>query len=321
MTQPADTLTSRPLRIASAALGEGPVWHEGALWFVDIEGRSLHRADTATTTRTDYDAGARIGFAAPTARGDWIVGLQHGLHAWSPGSGTPVLLTDPEPHRPDNRFNDGKADPTGRLYAGTLHIPCQEPAAALYRLDAGATTARLRTGVTISNGLAWDAQARTMYYTDTPTGRIDAYRWDPDTGDITERRTAFRFTDSQGSPDGMTIDRDGQLWIALWGGGAVVRLCPREQRITAHIAVDAPHVTSCTFGPEPALPDSDTLGTLYITTARTGLDGSALQRHPRSGDIFVADVRKKTGATGSPATPVSIGLDLGRSGAVSSRPR
>lgn len=254
------------------------MWVDGALWLVDIERHALIRVD-ADGTPTTHDAGQRIGFAVPTIRGDWIAGLQNGLARWRPGSAAPVIVHDPEPDRPDNRFNDGKADPAGRLYAGTLKLSCDEPAGALYRVDTDLSVRRVRDRVTISNGLAWDADRGAMYYIDTPTQRIDRYRWEAVTGELTRPEPLVELDPGLGHPDGMTIDADGALWVAMWGGGAVLRIDAATGEIVERIEVDAPHVTSCCFG-------GDGLGTLFITTARIGLTPKQLDTSPRSGDVF-----------------------------------
>ncbi len=286
------TLRAEHHAATGCILGEGPVWHDGALWLVDIERHTLNRLDA--DDHASFDAGQRIGFAAPTDAGDWIVGLQSGLARWSPGRGAPSIFLDPEPDKPTNRFNDAKADPAGRLYAGTLELACKEPLAALYRIDPGLKATVLLEPVTISNGLAWDATGNAMYYTDTPTQRITRFDWDPETGDIRNPTTVIRFDETQGSPDGMTIDRKGNLYTAMWGGAAVLVIDPTAGAILETIAVDAPHVTSCTFGG----PD---LATLFITTARAGLTREQLEAHPQSGDVFAA---KLSGAEGLPVSPV-----------------
>ncbi|MEO1584671.1 MAG: SMP-30/gluconolactonase/LRE family protein [Planctomycetota bacterium] len=285
------TIDAAHLARTRCTLGEGPIWHDDALWFVDIEARTLcrwHEGDLAS-----FDATQRIGFATPTAQGDWIVGLQEGLARWSPGEAAPRVFARPEPGKTDNRFNDGKADPTGRLYAGTMHMPAEEPMGTLYRLD-DATPIPVISSVTISNGLAWHTPARSMYYIDTPTRRITRFDWSPDSGDITSPSTVIEFDPELGSPDGMTIDAAGNLYVAMWGGSAVQIVDPRTGSITGTIRVDAPHVTSCAFGG----PD---LTTLFITTARVGLSPSQLETHPRSGDLFAAIV---PGAQGLPTTLV-----------------
>lgn len=274
----------------AATLGECPVWHEESLWLVDIEEHRLHRLHP--DRRETFDAGQRIGFAAPALGRGWIVGLQRGLARWTPGDGPPRIINDPEPDRPDNRFNDGKADPAGRLYAGTLELPCTRPRGALYRLDHDLTLTRIRDRITISNGLAWDERRAAMYYIDTPTQRITRYDWDHATGAVSNPSELIRFDTKLGNPDGMTIDTDGRLYVAMWDGAAVLCIDPDAPTILRRIAVDAPRVTSCTFG-------GHDMATLYITTARVGLTPEQLEAHPRSGDVFAARI---PGARGLPAS-------------------
>ena len=273
-----DDLISHPVASPQATLGEGPVWHDDRLWFVDIDGCTLNALGDDGSIET-WHAGQRIGFAAPTTRGDWIVGLQHGLARWNPALGIPAIFHDPEPERPDNRFNDGKADPAGRLFAGTLKLPCDEPVASLYRLDTDLSVSTVRERVTISNGLAWDAARRAMYYIDTPTQTVTRYDWDPASSEVKNPSALIRFDPTLGSPDGMTIDADGRLWVAMWGGSAVLCVDPEQRAIVRRISVEAPHVTSCCFG-------GPGLETLFITSARVGLSPDRLAESPRSGDIF-----------------------------------
>lgn len=313
MNPPPFMTEAKPTFALQADLGEGPVWRDEALWCVDIEGKRLHRIDLETGKHDAFDAGARIGAAVPTQRdGEWLVGLQHGLALWRPDAGgLPEVLVDPEPDQPGNRFNDGKADPCGRLFVGTMDMACQQPTGALYRVDSDRRVTRLLDGVTISNGLAWDTEKHTMYYIDTPTQRVDALDWDPATGQISGRRVVIDLTDEPGGPDGMCIDADGRLWVATWGGGAVLCIDPGTApgttkpnapvsgpgggEIVGRVTVAAPHVTSCCFGG----PD---LKTLYITTARIGMNAEQLEKQPRSGDVFAVKVDRP----GLPCVPTQI---------------
>lgn len=276
-------------------LGEGPLWHGGALWFVDIEERRIFRWCEGEDNLTGFSMPERVGFGVPAGDGTWLVGLQSGIHHWHPRNNGLECRYAPEADDAGTRFNDGKCDPAGRLWAGTMSRSGVPNAGSLYRYDASGGR-RVLTGVTISNGLAWNAGRKTMYYIDTPTREIAAFDWDPATGDITSRRVAATVPGEAGSPDGMTIDTDGMLWVALWGGHAVVRIDPDSGKITGRIEVPAPNVTSCTFG-------SENLDTLYITTARAGLDDRVLKRWPESGNVFAAC----PGVRGLPVTQWSKG--------------
>src|SRR5918999_4891566 len=177
-----------------------------------------------------------------------------------------------------NRMNDGKCDPAGRFWAGTMAMDGARGRGALYRLDADRSVARMLGAVSVSNGLAWSADSSTMYYIDTPTGSVDAFEFDADAGAISGRRPFVKIDGGDGMPDGMTIDSEGGLWVALWGGGAVHRY-DAGGRLDGIVEVPASLTTSCTFG------GSD-LGDLYITTASTGLGEAELRDQPLAGSLF-----------------------------------
>ncbi len=262
-------------------LAEGPVWWEGQLWFVDIEGKTLNRFDPTTKQHAVYDAGQRLGFAVPTDRaGEWIVGLQEGLARWTPAKGgLPEIFARPEAGKDRViRFNDGKTDPNGKLFAGTMPLDGAKHLGSLYRVDGdmGVTTAIDK--ISLSNGLAWDVARRTMYYIDTPTKQIDAIDYDAATSEISNRRTIHKIEDGIGGPDGMCIDSAGNLWVALWGGRRVRCVDPTHSQVVTEIPVPANAASSCCFG-------GDDLKTLYITTAKLG-EGSDSSTHPHAGSIF-----------------------------------
>lgn len=275
------------------SLGEGPVWWDDRLWFVDIEGRVLHCFDPASGGSTAYPVPGRIGFAVPASRGRWLIGQDASIACFVPGEGEPSHLAQVEPPDRDTRMNDGKCDPRGRLLAGTMHMGVSLPVGALYRFASDGRPTQVVAGATISNGLAWDEQRSVMYYIDTPTRRIDAFEWCADSGDITGRRSVAQI--AVGSPDGMCIDREGMLWVALWGGSRVARIDPQSGREIGGVALPCAHVTSCCFGGER-------LDQLWITTARVGLTAESIREQPLSGGLFVADV----GAQGWPTTPARV---------------
>lgn len=266
------------------ALAEGPVWWEGRLWFVDIEGHALHRFDPSSGAHDVYPVGQRIGCAVPTDRpGEWIVGLQEGLARWRPESGEPVeMFARPEQGKEKLiRFNDGKVDPAGRLFAGTMPVDGGKHLGSLYRVDGDLSLHTVIERVHLSNGLGWDLSRRTMYYIDTPTRTIDALDYDPATSQISNRRTIHTIEPGIGGPDGMCVDSAGTLYVALWGGRRV-RCLDHTGRIVQEISVAANAVSSCCFG-------CDDLRTLYITTARQG-EGKDTTTHPHAGGIFAVRV-------------------------------
>ena len=272
-----------------AILGEGPVWddREQRLWWVDIERRQLHRFDPGTGEDRAWQLNDRVGFAVPSTRGDWIIGTQRGLMRFDPSDGRTTLVVHPENHLPENRFNDAKCDSAGRLWAGTMGISEAPGLGSLYRIDGAWRIERVVDGVSISNGLAWSGDGRTMYYIDSPTRRVDAFDFDPANGAVANRRTVIAVDD--GYPDGMCIDRQDNLWVALWGGWGVGCYDSRSGKRITKVDVPVEAVTSCCFGG----PNGDEL---YMTTASRDLDETGRTRQPLAGSVF----RAKPGVSGRP---------------------
>jgi sugar lactone lactonase YvrE len=268
-----------------AEVGEGPVWDVRTcrLVWVDILGRRIHATDPRTGATESFEVPLHVGAVVPRAAGGYVAALQDGF--WVVGDGPARRITAVPEARPGLRFNDGKCDPAGRFWAGTMAYDEAPGAAALYRLDASGRADRVLDGATISNGLDWSGDGRTMYYIDSPTQRIDALTFDMATGAIGGRLTVVRIPDELGTPDGMTVDAEGGLWVALWGGGVVHRYV--DGRLDREIRLPASRVTSCAFGDED-------LGTLFITSAREGLSDDDLRDQPLAGALF----RVRTGVRG-----------------------
>lgn len=263
---------------AKATLGEGAIWHPGEkrLYWVDIEGKILHIYDPATGHDRGLPTGGKAGTVVPVEGGGALVALQNGVYRIDTRTGRLSFVANPEKD-PDIRFNDGKCDPSGRLWVGTI---AGKGEAALYRLDNDGRISQVLDSVTCSNGIVWTADRKTMYYVDTPTMTIAAFDYDDPTGAISNRRVAIQVPPGTGAPDGMTIDSEGKLWVAHWGGGCVIRWDPFTGKMLRRIDVPAPHTTSCAFGGE-------NLDVLYITTARQGLNADQLEEYPLSGGLFV----------------------------------
>lgn len=266
---------------SKSELGEGAIWNyqTGELMWVNIKGKILNFYNPATGFNKEMLTGQMVGTAVPTESGQVLVALQNGIYSLDPETGSKKLLTDPEADKPDNRFNDGKCDPAGRFWAGTLSLVGAKNAAALYRLDPDTSVHKMIDGVGISNGIVWSADQTKMYYIDTPTRKVMGYNYDNETGDISNPKVAVEIPNGAGGPDGMTIDADGNLWVALWGGSAVACFNPETGELIRKIEVPAKNVTSCAFG-------DDDLGTLYITTARESTSEEDLQRFPHAGGVF-----------------------------------
>ena len=287
----APALHAQSILAAQAALGEGALWNPETqqLYWVDIEGGALHVFDPATGQDRPYPTGQRIGTVVPMRSGNALVALQTGIHEIDLTTGQLTRRADP---LTDNylRFNDGKCDPAGRFWVGTFDLMQRPHAGTLYRHDPdGGTHAMLRR-ITNSNGIAWSLDKTTMYYIDTPTLAVQAFDYDDATGAIANPRVVIRFADGAGWPDGMTLDAEGKLWVALWGGGAVHRYDPATGALLQVVLVAAPFTSSCAFG-------GPGLKTLFITTARGGLTPPQCQEFPLSGNLFSIE----PGVAGVPA--------------------
>ncbi|HEX8326826.1 MAG TPA: SMP-30/gluconolactonase/LRE family protein [Hymenobacter sp.] len=269
---------------AQAALGEGALWNPetSQLYWVDIEGRALHIFNPATGNDRRLPTGKRVSTVVPMHDGHVLVALQTGLHRLDTGTGELTRLADPITDQ-NLRFNDGKCDPAGRLWVGTYDLQPRQHSGALYRYDPDGRIHVMRRRITNSNGLAWSKDRRTMYYVDTPTRAVQAFDYDDATGAIANPRDVITIPeDIDGEPDGMTIDAEDKLWVALFGAGAVHRYDPATGALLQEINVPAPNTSSCAFGG----PD---LKTLYITTARQGLTPKQLEEFPLSGNLFAAE--------------------------------
>lgn len=259
-------------------LGEGPLWsvREQALYWVDIMGHAFHRFHPGTGAHERYPIGQPVGTVVLRQSGGYVLALQHGLAFWNKDTGL-EMIEDPEPDKPNNRFNDGAVDRQGRFWAGTMAMDTDEPRGTLYRLDTDHSLHAMQTGVYISNGLGWSLDERTMYYSDTGEKKVWAYDFDPATGAIENRRIFIEVPDEpgEGAPDGLTVDSEGFIWLARWGGWQVVRYDPNG-KLERRVKVPAARVTSVMFGG----PDLDEL---YITSARMDHDEAT---EPHAGSIF-----------------------------------
>lgn len=265
---------------AKAQLGEGALWHptENKLYWVNIEGRTLHICDPATKENRSIPVKERIGTVVPVQKGGALVALQNGIHYINTESGELNLLINPLSD-PNIRFNDGKCDPSGRFWVGSMHLKFVTHAASLYRMDTHLHIEKVLNDITVSNGIAWTKDKKIMYYVDTPLQRIDAFDYHDTDGSVTNRRTVVTIPLEKGSPDGITLDTEGNIWVALWGGNAVGKFDPLTGQQLDSIPVPAPNVSSCAFG-------GPNLDTLYITTARGELPSNLLSEYPLSGGVF-----------------------------------
>lgn len=285
---PTDSTLKAELVIdTKATLGEGAIWHptEKKLYWIDIEGQYLYRYDPETKINDSFELGERVGTVVPVIGGGVLVALQNGIHFLDTQTGTLRFINNPLTDT-NIRFNDGKCDPSGRFWVGSMHLQQTKGTAALYRMDTDGSIQKMVDGVTISNGIAWSSDKRKMYYVDSPLHRIDVFDYDDATGNISNRRTVIIVPDNLGDPDGMTIDTEDKLWVALWGSNAVGRFDPTTGELLEKVEVPAPQITSCAFG-------GTNLDTLYITSAREGMNEDQLKEHPLSGALFAVKTSYK----------------------------
>lgn len=276
-----------PVKIAEiefrqkAILGEGPVWddHSGKLYWVDILSGMLHLYDPRIRTNTSFEIGEPIGTAALREQGGLVIASQSGFSFYDPIKDEKIKIEDPESELSGNRFNDGKCDPGGRFWAGTMASDPVEGAGSLYCLHPDLTVELKLPEVTISNGLAWNRNSDRFFFIDTPTRNLYSFDYDKQTGNISNRSVVRVFGEDSGFPDGMTIDQEDFLWVAMYGGGKVVRIHPDHGEIIYEIQVPVPKPTCCTFG-------GSEMNELYITTCREHMTEKELQKFPLSGSLF-----------------------------------
>ncbi len=263
-------------------LGEGAIWdqQQQAFYYVDIEGQLLYRWQPGQAQPATFNLGQRVGTVVPEGNGtSVVVALQDGIYRMQLANGQLEPIANPEAGLADNRFNDGKCDPAGRLWVGSMHLRQLPGAAALYKVAPDGTHQKMVDSVTISNGICWAANGKTMYYIDTPTQQVKAFDYDVATGNITNGRVAVQVADSLGHPDGMAIDAEGMLWVALWGGHAVSRWNPNTGQLLQLVDVPALNVTSVAFA-------GDSLATMYITSASIGMTPEQEAQYPEAGGLF-----------------------------------
>ena len=261
-----------------AELGEGPVWAaEQALYWVDINGRRIFRLD-AVGKRDEWPTPMRVGSIAPRAGGGFIAGTDQGIALVDLDQDRFEVVASPERHLPHNRFNDGKVDRQGRFWAGTMDDREKGSTGALYRIDPDRACTAIDGGYGITNGPAFSPHGALMYHSDTL--RQVTYAFDLDAaGKASNRRIFLQFGPGDGHPDGMTVDAEGCLWIAFWGGWCVRRFAPDGDLLrTVEMPVEQP--SSCAFG-------GPGLDRLYVTSATKGLDQTALAMQPNAGGLFM----------------------------------
>ena len=240
-----------------AQWGEGPIWWDGALYFVDIEGHAVHCYTPKTGAEATWLVGQRVGTVVPREAGGLLCAGDDGLFFLDEETGETTAIIDPEPSKSDNRFNDGKCSPDGRFFAGTISLVKKPGDAKLYRLDPDLSLHEAYSPVTNSNGIAWSIDGNIVYYIDTPRKEVLAF--DYNKGALSNERSVISTASRESSPDGMTIDANGNLWIAFCHGACVVCFDPRSGKELKMIELPCVETTACAFGGED-------LCDLFVTT-------------------------------------------------------
>lgn len=264
------------------AHGEGPVWDEfnHCLLWVNLTGGILHRFDPVNGRHSSRCFNESLCAIAP--RSPDLVLAAFAKRIAHITAQTDEVICQVEPDLPGNRCNDGKCDPAGRFWIGTMSEGGRvQGAGSLYRLD-GVTLTRVLDGLTATNGMDWSTDSRTMFLIDTCERAVWAFDFDPADSSIRNRRTVVRVPESLGLPDGMCVAPDDTLWVAHWGTGCVCRWDPRSGGLLQRVETGCPHTSSCNFAPD---------GTLYITTSRLGLTERQLAESPNSGGLFRVALR------------------------------
>jgi sugar lactone lactonase YvrE len=264
--------------------GEGVVWDHarGELLWVDVGAGRLYRGrpgPVAIEHLGCFELGCPLGAVAPAQDGGWIAAVGPGFARLAP-DGALTWLTRPAAGQPELRMNDGACDPGGRFWAGTMAYAETRGAGTLYRLDPDGMSTAMVSGTTISNGLGWSLDGRTLWFADSGDATVDAFDFDLQTAGISGRRTVVEFDPRDGVPDGLVVDAHDHIWVAIWNGGEVRRYSP-DGDLVARVRLPVSRPTSCCFGgPE--------LDVLFISTAREGLRAEALHNEPDAGRLFCA---------------------------------
>lgn len=263
-------------------LGEGPIWdaREQAFYWVDIRSRLVRRRDWRTGAQHDWTLPEMVGSLAVREGGGLILAMQSSIALFDTITGTLEVIASPEAHEPDRRFNDGKCDRQGRFWAGTMDDRSRTPCGSLYRVDPQRGCVVQVHGIRTPNSLCWSPDGTTMYFADSRAHLIHAYPVDPATGDLGAPREFHRVAPPW-IPDGATVDAEGFVWCAYYGGGRLVRIAP-DGTVVRTIELPVTQPTSCQFvGPD--------LDLLYITTAKQRLTEEELAGQPLAGALLAVD--------------------------------
>ena len=268
-------------------LGEGPTWddqHNRFMW-VDIVGQTLQSYEFSDQSVRKWSFDQYVTTVVPINKDKVVLAMHQGIYTFDLLTEELTLLTNPVTN-PAVRFNDGKCDGAGRLWAGTMELSAKKDQGAFYCIHPDGRVEEKISPVTISNGIAWNSTNDRMYYIDSPTKTVAAYDFDLETSEIAYRGVVITIPEGEGLPDGMTIDDEGMLWIAHYGGWKVSRWDPNTGKQIDEVQVPCKNVTSCAFGGKD-------MNELFITTARQGLSEVDLKGQPHAGGVFRVETKSR----------------------------
>ncbi|MHA4895926.1 SMP-30/gluconolactonase/LRE family protein [Pedobacter sp. PWIIR3] len=262
-------------------LGESPFWHQGreSIFWVDIEAGLLQEVVLSTNKVNVWNLGMRVSLIVEGNTEELILGTQGGIVSFNLESHLTTVIVPLEKDLADRRCNDGHCDAYGRLWVGVMDTHCAEGCGSLYKIEENLKVKKMLTGLTIPNGLVWSEDNTKMYFIDTLAGVVKCFDYNLTNGTLGSANVAIVIPEEMGIPDGMAIDEEGMLWVALHGGGAVSRWNPETGRLISTIAIPALQVTNCCFVGEH-------LDQLVVTTASENLNALQLAQYPQSGNLF-----------------------------------
>ena len=260
-------------------LGEGPFWDEAKqeLYFVDITNKQVKIFSPSDSSARTIQFSQEVSAVILDQNSELIVAARDGVFGASRDGTLKTLLAPIEPEDSSIRTNDAKCDSTGRMWVGTMAFDFTPGVAALFSLDSKGLKEVVPV-LTIANGMGWSRDQKSMYFIDSPTGRVDIFDCDLHSGELKNRRPFITFDVTSGIPDGLTTDEDGGIWVAFFGGGEVRRFDPSGE-LTHVVTLPVKQVTSCCFGGKD-------MSELFITTARYAMNSESLAREPLAGSLF-----------------------------------
>lgn len=270
--------TTKCLADVHALVGEGPVWLDGRVFWVDIGGAKIFLTNCTTGVTEQYPVRSKIGAISPRRRGGFIAASYSGIYLLDSSFKQWTFACHPEKHIQGTRFNDGKCDSRGRFWVGSVDIEEKDRRGSLYVIHPDLRYERVLEGLFLSNGLDWSPDDSTFYLTDSFDRVIWAFDFQPDSGAISNRRIFAKVDETEGYPDGLCVDQAGFVWSARWNGARVVRYAPNGQ-VDSVWPIPTSKVAGCTFG-------GDDLRTLLVTTARVQLTSEELRSQPLAGGLF-----------------------------------